>query len=307
MTISSPVDRLFVMKSIIEEASSLAKAFNQAWERAGKPEECTIKILAEPEKNFIGMTTKSAKIALFFNEPAPIQNKKSSTHSSPSRSSKNTPVQTQQQTRTQTERQQPAQRPTEQRTTEQRPRQEARPVEQRLNEQRPAEQKPVTSRSTEQRSNEPRQRQQPAQRPVEQRSTEVRTHSSHENLPRESAQKEIVTREKSSHDTTQSETTNRSENSATQRIRPIWTEEMNQGVRTWIQESLEIMGRTEVEFATSMARSMLTITFAAPLIEELEKERLLFRSWSHLIVQHIKQEFKVHGKEFKIILKGSRN
>jgi hypothetical protein len=82
---------------------------------------------------------------------------------------------------------------------------------------------------------------------------------------------------------------------------------MAQAVRAWVQESLEIMSRTDVTFTTSMSRSMLTITFTAPLIEDLEKERLLFRSWSHLIVQHIKQEFKVHGKEFKIILKGSRN
>lgn len=56
------------MKSIMEEASSISKAIEQAWNRAGKPAEFTIKILETPERNMFGLTTKSAKIALFFDE-----------------------------------------------------------------------------------------------------------------------------------------------------------------------------------------------------------------------------------------------
>lgn len=279
------------MKSIMEEASSLAKAFAQAWERAGRPQECTVKILAEPEKNFIGLTTKSAKIAIFFNEPAPAQNKKGSTQSSSSRSSssqqKHTPVQTQQQSRTQSERQQTQSSP----SRTQNHRQEVRPVEQRSTEQRQRQQ-----RSTEPRSNEP------------QKPRAVETHASvtREVPTQKSTQRENSPRENSSHENTQLEITARPE-AAAPRVRPTWTEEMNQGVQAWIQESLQIMDRTDVAFTTAMSRSTLTVTFTKPVIEDLEKERLLFRSWSHLIVQHIKQEFKVHGKEFKIILKGSRN
>ena len=302
------------MKSIVEEASSLAKAFSQAWERAGKPQECTVKILAEPEKNFIGMTTKSAKIAVFFNEVVPAQSKKGSTQSSSNRPSqqKHTPVQTQQQsraqqpTRTQNDRPRQESRPVEQRSTEQRPA-EQRPTEQRLTETRSTEHRSSEPRSNEQRSTDPRPRQQRSaeQRPVEQRSTEQRPVEQ-----RAVTEKPRTTtpRENSLHETTQIEVAIRPEGvAATPRIRPIWTEDMDQAVRAWVQESLQIMSRTDVTFNTSMSRSMLTITFTAPLIEDLEKERLLFRSWSHLIVQHIKQEFKVHGKEFKIILKGSRS
>lgn len=54
------------MKSIIEESSSIAKAIEAAWIRAEKPHEFSIKIFEEPEKNFFGMVTKSAKIALIF-------------------------------------------------------------------------------------------------------------------------------------------------------------------------------------------------------------------------------------------------
>lgn len=56
------------MKSIIQENSTIVKAINQAWDEAGKPQEFSVKILQEPETNFFGMTTKSAKVAIFFND-----------------------------------------------------------------------------------------------------------------------------------------------------------------------------------------------------------------------------------------------
>jgi predicted RNA-binding protein Jag len=56
------------MKSIIEEASSISKAIEKGWMRAGKPKNFSVKIYEEPEKNFFGLTTRSAKIALIFDE-----------------------------------------------------------------------------------------------------------------------------------------------------------------------------------------------------------------------------------------------
>lgn len=56
------------MKSILEEASTIMKAIEKGWVQAGKPREFSVKVLEEPVKNFIGMTTKSAKIGLFFDE-----------------------------------------------------------------------------------------------------------------------------------------------------------------------------------------------------------------------------------------------
>jgi len=56
------------MKSIMHEASSLAKAIEQGWEKAGKPTDFSIKILEKPQKNFFGLTTHPAKIALYFDE-----------------------------------------------------------------------------------------------------------------------------------------------------------------------------------------------------------------------------------------------
>jgi len=56
------------MKSIIQEASSMSKAIEKSWEKAGKPQEFSVKLLEEAEKNFLGLTKKPAKIALFFDE-----------------------------------------------------------------------------------------------------------------------------------------------------------------------------------------------------------------------------------------------
>ncbi len=54
------------MKSIVEEASSISKAIEQAWNRAGKPASFSIKIFEEPKRNMFGITVQSAKIGLFF-------------------------------------------------------------------------------------------------------------------------------------------------------------------------------------------------------------------------------------------------
>lgn len=61
------------MKSLMEEASSIAKAVEKGWARAGKPKEFTIRIFEEPEKNFLGFTSKPAKVGIFFKEQAPEQ------------------------------------------------------------------------------------------------------------------------------------------------------------------------------------------------------------------------------------------
>lgn len=61
------------MKSLIEEASSISKAIEKAWERAGNPHSFSVKIFELPEKNFIGMTTKYAKVGLFFEDKKPTE------------------------------------------------------------------------------------------------------------------------------------------------------------------------------------------------------------------------------------------
>jgi len=54
------------MKSIVEEGSTVVKAVEKALQIAGNPREFTVKVLEEAQKNFFGMTTRSAKISLLF-------------------------------------------------------------------------------------------------------------------------------------------------------------------------------------------------------------------------------------------------
>ncbi len=71
------------MKSIMEEASSLSKAIDRAWNRAGKPSKFTVRVLEEPEHNMFGLTVKSAKIALFFDEKRTVETSSYSSDKTP--------------------------------------------------------------------------------------------------------------------------------------------------------------------------------------------------------------------------------
>jgi len=63
------------MKSIIEEAPSILKAIEKAWARAGNPVEFSVKIFEDAQKNFFGLTSKNAKVGVFFEiEPIHIEN-----------------------------------------------------------------------------------------------------------------------------------------------------------------------------------------------------------------------------------------
>jgi predicted RNA-binding protein Jag len=72
------------MKSIIEEASSISKAIENGWIRAGKPQEFSVRIFEEPEKNFFGFTKKPAKIGIFYKEAPATQLRDAKTNSSSS-------------------------------------------------------------------------------------------------------------------------------------------------------------------------------------------------------------------------------
>ena len=56
------------MKSIIQKASTIQKAVEDAWNAAGKPQEFSIRVLEHPQKGFLGFTKSPAKIALVFEE-----------------------------------------------------------------------------------------------------------------------------------------------------------------------------------------------------------------------------------------------
>lgn len=76
------------MKSLVEEASSVSKAIENAWKRADQPTEFSVRIHELPQKNMFGFTSKPAKIALFFQE----ESKKSGSHKTVSHTSSTNPI-----------------------------------------------------------------------------------------------------------------------------------------------------------------------------------------------------------------------
>jgi len=57
------------MKSILQEASTVAKAVRNAWEQAGQPDEFSVKVLERREANFLGFTKSPAVISFFYTSP----------------------------------------------------------------------------------------------------------------------------------------------------------------------------------------------------------------------------------------------
>ena len=66
------------MKSVVAQASTIAKAIDAAWQKAENPEEFFTRVLQEPQTSFLGFNTQKAKVVLFFknsdksNSPMPV-------------------------------------------------------------------------------------------------------------------------------------------------------------------------------------------------------------------------------------------
>jgi len=74
------------MKSILQEAASVERAIDKAWNEAGKPKEFTIKVHDEGERNFLGMSRRLAVISILF---VPRRDRKFSQNSRSDRSRDN--------------------------------------------------------------------------------------------------------------------------------------------------------------------------------------------------------------------------
>jgi predicted RNA-binding protein Jag len=184
------------MKSIIEGANSTIKAIENAWNRAGKPSEFSIKIFEQEEKNFLGMTTKQAKIGIFFKEQE-AQESKSRKYQSSKETKKIIP-----------------------------PKKEAK------NQQK-------TGKTT--------------------------------RLPKMEQ----------------------------------WTDDMITTAKEWVKKNLIFMGLPNIQFTTSLSNNYLTFHFDSPVIEDNTKEKILFRSFAHLIMASLKNKFKTDFRHLKVILTSS--
>lgn len=152
------------MKSIIVEASSIAKAVEQGWQKAGQPKEFSVKVFQEPQKNIFGLTKESAKIGFFFDDKSignkmqnatPVESNSPAVQSQPAAKKPHRPTQ-----------QTPPATKTEIPGTPERPVQVRQPQPSRVQQARPVQPKAIQPKPAQPRPQQPRGPQTPKVEPI---------------------------------------------------------------------------------------------------------------------------------------------
>jgi predicted RNA-binding protein Jag len=218
------------MKSIIEQASSIMKAIEKAWNQAEQPKEFSIKIFEKEERNFFGMSVKPAKVGIFFGDKPAIHEKSSA-----------------------------------------RPRTEIREC-------RPEARDHKIKKISEDRSRSENRLESNIKRP----------HPAI-NRPLSSSENRIKT----------AKTDTVSEKP--HRISAYWNETMVTSTHDWIKKILSLTNMT-IDFNSEVMGKNLKLTFNAPLAADPLQEKQLFRSFAHLIMSSLRNQYKQEIKDLKVIL-----
>ncbi len=241
------------MKSIIEQASSIVKAIEKAWNQAEQPKEFAIKIFEKEERNFFGMTTKPAKIAIFFGDK-PIVHEK------------------------------PTQKP--------------RPE---IKECRPATIKAMPEKIVQKPENRS------PIKPEEQRKSSIQQQVSlKQTKPQQtidrttSAQKSTSTRQQPVEKKQSVVATPKEEKAP--RIPAAWNETMVNSADNWLKHTLDLMNMSGHHFNSEIAGKNLKLIFHAPLLVDIAHEKQLFRSFAHLIISSLRNQYKQEIRDLKVIL-----
>jgi hypothetical protein len=268
------------MKSIIEQASSIIKAIEKAWNQAEKPKEFSIKDFEQEERNFFGMSTKPAKIGIFFG------NDKPSTHEKPI----SRPQQKIKECRS----------PYSAEATKGRSSfSKASPNIEEKVVAKPVAQQPVQKPSYSAKSGvhpelvEGKDRQSP---PLRQTTPQTRQDNQSSFAKATADRPKTHTPEK-----VQQPAPTDVENKP-RRIAATWNDTMITTAHNWLKQTLSLMGLPAVGFNSEVAGKNLKLTFEAPLIADPMQEKQLFRSFAHLIVSSLRNQYKQEIKNLKVVL-----
>ena len=77
---------------------------------------------------------------------------------------------------------------------------------------------------------------------------------------------------------------------------------MIDSVTQWLQTCLNVTNRKNITFSIVPQRQHLKVTFNTPLVTDPRKEKSIFRSFAHLIMQAQRTSTKKLLKHNKIIL-----
>jgi predicted RNA-binding protein Jag len=260
------------MKSIIEQASSIIKAIEKAWNQAEKPKEFSIKIFEQEERNFFGMSTKPAKIGIFFGGDKSMHHERSVTSkprqikecrpsfTAPSHKASESSARVQGSGKTATEHNRPT---------------ESKPVDKTTKQASPAHKS-----------------QQSQAKPRTQASPSIKSSGEHSKTTEKKVEKK---QEKTPSVKTESE-------NKTPRVQAAWNDTMITTAHTWLKHTLSLMGLPAINFASEVAGKNLKLTFNAPLIADPVQEKQLFRSFAHLIMSSLRNQYKQEIKNLKVVL-----
>ena len=259
------------MKSIMEESSTVAKATEIAWKRAGNPQEFTVKVLEFPQTGFFGLKTiKSAKIALFFNERVqPSQPARAQVR--PQRAPHNAAPNGQ------------PYRDEQPRRNDSRPeaRQPYRPVEQASRDQQPhREQQPYREqqpRRFDSRNQQGRQDSRPHYNRHEDRRDQSREND-HASRPVE----------------------NRGYNEQ------AWNESMSHTAQDWIKDALQMLGHGSVQIAPHVSHNYLKIRLSDHVSTDPQQEEMLLKSWGSLAMEAVREKAQQPLRHLRVVVEGKR-
>jgi predicted RNA-binding protein Jag len=307
------------MKSLIEEASTIQKAVEKAWVRAGKPAEFTVKIFEEPKHNFLGMTTKSAKVAIFFKAPgqapaqatperrdssnynAPRDQNRRQERSSGDYQSRSGRAAAPEQSRERQDQRRPTRPAHDQRTESSAP----------VNHQRPAPSERTPDRR-EQRT------ERPYERPAERNISVSKDYAGHGDRPTSTERSERPGSSERMNDRPEDRSSDRggdryadrSRRPDTRRGRPgerervdaVWSNEMADIAQDWLENMLGMLDKREALAHVKVVGENLKFEFKQPLLDDKEKERVLFASFTHLMLATVGNKYKKDLRGLRIIL-----
>lgn len=277
------------MKSVVQEASTIGKAIEQGWKSAGEPREFSIKILEIPQYNFLGFATRSAKVAIIFEEHAPREE---------SRREKRDGRDRDQRTRE-------PRRDGRDRDTRERSKSETSPrVERSSRERTSREDSSRENTRTRDRRERPRDRdemreQRDSGREINRQSRYTQPPTSTESITEMVAveKRNIVTPPPSIVAEALAPQTKSAEKPLGQ-----WDDALVMSAQNWLTETLKLMNLSDVTFTVEPQNFHLRITLSKPIIDDETKEKHLFSSLSTLMIASLKKEYRKALRGHKIVI-----
>ena len=262
------------MKSLVEEASSIVKAIESAWNRAGKPQEFSVKILEHPETGFLGLkTVKSAKVAIFFTE---------------------------------VQRAEPQQRPVGRRDANA-PQRPMRPPQDRMDRvERPERPTPERQERTER--PERQDRQDRPERSFDRRDRPPRMGGGRPDQRRDGRyeQRGGENRYQDRNQDSRYNDSRSNEPASGGEQRLSWTSEFVETAQEWLKETLVLTGQPDANVKSHVSQNYLKLIIDKPIADDPRQEEMLLKSWTNLAYDAVQEKAKQRLYGLRLFIETAR-